>query len=117
MKKLIIASLLLGLTACGEHRPSREEEAVIRQRDGEQATALFKEMSRFAKEDTTVICISGVQYLAWIDYGSTVQVHHMVPLFDKTYRDHARGCTGGPERDLDHPSPGHTRRQETTPKR
>lgn len=105
MKKLILLGLL-ALTACGQRRETAEEAALIRQRDGEQSTALFKEMTRFADQDTTVICVSGRQYMAWIDYGSTVQVHHIVLL------DGASTCTGGAFRDLNHVPP---KPRETTP--
>lgn len=103
MKQLIIATLLLS-TACGEQRPTAQQEAETRRIQGEQHTALYQEMVRQVRENTTVICINGTQYMAWLDIGSTVRVHGYVPLFEENDRRFTKRCEGGITRQMDNPN-------------
>jgi hypothetical protein len=102
MRKIILLAAL-GLAACGAptEKVSPQEKAKAQE---QQKSLLNQEIRRFVREDTTVVCISGAQYLAWIDQGDEVKVHHLVPLFSMVNSSYVAGCTGGDIRDLDHPA-------------
>jgi hypothetical protein len=93
---------LAALSACGGPAVSPEQQKAIEtRRSKEQERQLFKDMKKFVQEEPTVVCISGVQYLAWIDRTRFGNVHHLVPLFNSTNPSYALGCTGGTQRSIE----------------